>query len=370
MALSRLTVAFATVSVALGSGCTVLPRGAAMESEIVDRRGSVGDYAFYEVSRALLPVIEAWPDANLERTSGWPRRTAGSMGRTIAPGDSVAITLWDSSDNSLLTTPAQRFTSLGEIVVSPSGRVFIPYAGEVRIAGMTPDRARAAIENQLSNVAVSAQVQLSLREGPANSANVVSGVAQPGTYPLLNRNVSVLDLISQAGGIPPNLRNPRVKLQRGSELYAVSLDALYENPAADALVAPGDKLIVEEDERYFIALGAAGTEDIVYFPQDEVTALEAVSLIGGITDTRADPDGILVLREYPRSALAPGVRGPREPQVVFSLDLTTADGLFSAKNLQIMPGDVVLATESPVSSIQVALSVLGGGAGFARQLSN
>lgn len=370
MALSRLALLLGAASVALGAGCTILPRGAAMQSEIVNRRGDPEDYAFYEVTRALLPVIEAWPDVNVEPTSGWPRRTEGAMGRTIAVGDTVAITLWDSSENSLLTAVEQRFTPLGELVVSPTGRVFIPYAGEVRIAGMSPERARAAIEEQLSSVAASAQVQLNLLEGAANSADVVSGVGQPGVYPLPNRNVSVLNLLSRAGGVAPALRNPRVKLQRGSTLYAVSLDTLYERPAADALVAPGDKLIVDEDDRYFLALGAAGEENIVYFPQDELTALEAISLIGGITDTRADPDGILVLREYPRSALAAGTRGPRETRVIFSINMTTADGLFSAKNLRIMPGDVVLATESPVSSVQLALSVLGGGAGFARQLSN
>lgn len=370
MTVSRMASACAIAALALGSACTQLPRGAALQSEIVDRRNAEAGFAFYEVNRALLPVVAAWPDIDVERASGWPRRTEGSTGRQIAVGDTIEVTLWDSSDNSLLTTAEQRSTSLGQIVVAPDGRVFIPYAGEVRIAGLSPERARSRIEEQLSSVAASVQVQLALVEGVSNSAAVVAGVSSPGTYPLVNRNVSVLNLLSQAGGVSPGLRNPRVKLQRGGTLYAVSLDDLYENPVADALVTPGDKVIVDEDERYFLSLGAAGEENIIYFPQDRLNTLEAVALAGGITDTRADPDGILILREYPVSALAPGVQGPRETRVIFAIDLTTADGLFSARTFQVMPGDVVLATESPVSSIQVALSLLGGGVGFARQLTN
>ncbi len=353
------------------AACSGLPRGAALQSEIrPSRTADAEDYAFYPVTRALLPTVAAWPGVGADRSDGWPRAGEGSLGQIIQPGDRVAVTLWDSSENSLLTGLEERQASLGELVVSPSGRVFIPYVGEVRITGMSPERAREAIQTQLADIAPSSQVQLALVEGVNNSVAVAAGVAAPGIFPLRDRNMDVLTLLSLAGGVSPSLRNPRIRLQRGSNSYTTSLGTLYDNPQANALVQAGDTVIVEQDDRYFLALGAAGKEDLIYFPQDRVTALEAISLIGGLTDTRADPEGVLILREYPQSALAAGLRGPREDRVIFAIDLTSADGLFSAKSLQIMPGDVVLATESPVSSIQVALSLLGGGVGFARQLSN
>ncbi|WP_040610903.1 polysaccharide biosynthesis/export family protein [Oceaniovalibus guishaninsula] len=351
----------------LVAGCSSLPRGAALESEI--RRDAVqgeSGYAFYPVTRGLLPTVAAWPAVNVEPSHGWPRQTPGSQGQLIAPGDRVTIRFWDSSENSLLTDSGQRSADLGTMTVSPSGRVFIPYVGEVRIAGMSDARAREAIQTQLLEISPSAQVQLQLEQGRLNSVDLVSGVKSPGSYPLIDRNLSVLEAISLGGGVSERLRNPRVKLQRGSNLYARSLTALYQNPALDTLVTGGDKIIVDEDRRYFLALGAAGKEDLVYFTQEDLSALEAISMIGGIADTRADPEGILVLREYPREALAAGLRGPRETRVIFSIDLTTADGLFSAKNLQIMPGDVVLATESPVGSLQLALAIVGAGFGTIR----
>ncbi|MBJ3762716.1 polysaccharide biosynthesis/export family protein [Maribius pontilimi] len=353
------------------AACSGLPRGSAIRSEISrPAAAEASDYAFYPVTRALLPTVAAWPSVNTVPTDGWPRAQNGALGQLIRPGDTVAIRIWDSSENSLLTGIEERSTSLGEMVVSPGGSVFVPYVGDVRIAGVSPQSARLAIQNRLSAIAPSSQVQLALAEGTQNAVSVAAGVNSPGLVPLRDRNTTVLSVISQSGGVSPTLRNPRIRLQRGQKNYSTSLKRLYENPDANALVHSGDTIIVEQDDRYFLALGAAGKEDVIYFPQDRVTALEAISLIGGITDTRADPEGVLVLREYPASALDAGLRGPRQQRVVFAIDLTTADGLFSAKNLQIMPGDVVLATESPVSSIQVALSLFGGGLGFARQLSN
>lgn len=352
------------------SACSNLPRGAAIESEITrNANDPTADFAFYPVTEALLATVAQWPQVNPETSHGWPRARPGSNGQIIAPGDRVDVTIWDSSENSLLVTPGQLVTKLGEMTVSPAGEVFIPYVGKVRVSGMGPGRARAAIQERLLEISPTAQVQLALVEGRLNSVSLVAGVGQPGTYPITDRNTSVLNLIGQAGGVAPTLRNPRVKVQRGSRIYAMSLDRLYRNPGLDAILRGGDKVIVEEDERYFLSLGAAGKEDIYYFEQDRMTALEAIAMIGGIADSRADPEGILILREYPRSALAAGVRGPRKQRVIFSIDLTTADGLFSAKNLKIYPKDVVLATESPVSSIQVALSLVGNAFGLATRLS-
>jgi polysaccharide export outer membrane protein len=362
------------VSLALStalSACGTLPQGAALRTEIT--RGSEDaetDFAFYPVTRALLPTLDAWPAVASEYSHGWPKGSHGSTGQIIQPGDLVEIQIWDNQDNSLLMSNGQRVASLGEVAVSPSGRVFIPYVGDVRISGMGPDRAREAIQNELMMISPSAQVQLLMQAGRQNTVDLVSGVAKPGSYPLPDRNFSVLSLISQGGGVPKDMRNPRVRLQRGDRTYLNTVERLFSNPGMDTVLTGGDKVIVEEDERFFLSLGAAGKEQIVYFDRDRITALEAISMIGGLTDSRADPEGVLILREYPRSALSAGARGPREQRVVFAIDMTTADGLFSARNMLIQPGDVVLATESPVVRVQTVVGLIGAGFGLLTAAGN
>ena len=104
---------------------------------------------------------------------------------------------------------------------------------------------------------------LTQQTGRLNSVDLVAGVGSPGSYPLPNRNYSVLALIAQGGGIPASVNNPRVKLQRGSKVYAISAERLYDSPTADAILVGGDKIIVEEDDRYFLSIGAAGKEHLV-----------------------------------------------------------------------------------------------------------
>jgi len=55
-------------------------------------------------------------------------------------------------------------------------------------------------------------------------------------------------------------------------------------------------------------------------------------------------------------------------RVVFTLDLTSADGLFSAGIFHIMPGDLVYATESPVNAASTVLGLLGTVLGVAGAL--
>ncbi len=121
----------------------------------------------------------------------------------------------------------------------------------------------------------------------------------------------------------------------------------------------GDQISVVEDDRTFNVLGAAADESVIYFEKEEMTAMEAMSAMGGLNDARADPKGILILREYDGDDLAPGNAGPDMQQVVFTIDLTSADGLFAARQFLINPQDTLLATESPVASARTILGLFG-----------
>ena len=64
---------------------------------------------------------------------------------------------------------------------------------------------------------------------------------------------------------------------------------------------------MEEDRRYFLSLGAAGSQSQHRFTQDHLSALDAVSIIGGVESRRGNPGGVLVLREYPANAVRPTI---------------------------------------------------------------
>jgi len=346
------------------SACS-LPRGAALQSEILKgAEAEVPEFAVYPVSKAFLPVAANWPETGAT-PHNWVPASAGPSSQIITAGDTIEVTVWDSEENSLLASPGQKSVPLQRLTVSPDGSTFIPYLDRVSVAGKTPERAREEIQSRLAEVTPAAQVQLVLTPGRKNAASIVGGVAAPGTYPMPDRNYSVLDLISQGGGVAANLRNPQISLQREGRVYRTSVAQLYAKPKFNTRLHGGDKVIVQEDARYFLSLGATGSESLFPFSKDNISAMDAVSIIGGLSDSRANPKGILILREYAaRNVSADPARGPSNERVVFTMDLTTADGLFSARKFWINPGDLVLATESPITKVQTIFGLIGGAFGL------
>jgi polysaccharide export outer membrane protein len=229
----------------------------------------------------------------------------------------------------------------------------------------------------MTEVAPEAQVQLAVQQGAGNAADLVGGVAAPGSYPLPSRNYSILSLIAAGGGIRPGLDNPLVRLLRGGHVYEIRAEQLMADPNLDTILRGGDKVVVAEDDRFFTALGATGREEVVPFTRESLTAMEALSTVGGLSDSRADLKSVLVLRDYPVDDTVPtpegadySAKGPLQEQVVFAFDLTSADGLFAARKFEINPKDTVLGTETVVTSARTVLGLIGSVVGVTNAVNN
>lgn len=345
------------------------PRGAALTSQILNGADDAdSEFAVVAVSKTNIAQVAKWP-GRAAPGSNWLENKRGPASGLLRSGDVVNISIWDSEENSLLVPLGQKTINLNGTVISSTGTVFVPYVGEIVISGQSVDEARRTIENRIATVAPAAQVVLTASSGLQNSVDLVSGMIKPGTYPLASRNQTVMSMLAVGGGIASGMRNPIVRLIRDGKTYEVSSRKLLENGALDTVVRGGDKILVEQDNRFFTSLGATGTERLNYFEKDTITALEAVSISGGLVDSRADPKGVLILREYAPSHLRSDGSGPSKTKVVFSFDLTATDSLFAARSFPVMPGDTVLVSESPVPGLQSILSIFGQTAGVSNALT-
>ncbi|WP_338050498.1 polysaccharide biosynthesis/export family protein [Roseovarius dicentrarchi] len=243
-----------------------LPRGAAITSEIVnEERAETPTYEVIRVGRANAAAIATWPSTGTNDSFHWPKASNGPRSAIIQPGDKISLAIWDNQDNSLLTQADGKTVAMPGLTVSPTGTIFVPYLEEVVVTGQTPAQARREVQNRLSLIVPSAQVQLELEPGQNNSVNLVSGVARPGSFPLPDRNYKILSLIAQGGGIAPTLRNPQVQLQRGGTTYRIRAEQLFGNGAHNITLRGGDSVVVTEDQRYFTAFGATGSERLIKF---------------------------------------------------------------------------------------------------------
>lgn len=350
------------------SGCT-LPRGAAMQSEILKNASDkTPEFSHYPVDSKLLADLPRWPAGKVaSHRRSWVKGGTGGAGQVLAAGDTVSLAIWEGGQNKLLTSEGAPTTQIAPTTVSNSGQIFVPYVGAVKVSGLSVEAAREKVQQSVTALIPEAQVQLAATPGKGNAVSLIGGVSNPGTIPLIDRSLTVLGAISEAGGVQGAIENPQLRLYRGGKVYETSLQRVLDDPALDTGLRPGDKLMVLKDDRSFLALGASGVEKIIPFPKDHVNALEAVTLAGGISDTRANPKGVLILREYPASAVrSDATQGPQNARVVFSMDLTSSEGLFSAQNFEVQANDLVLATESPLVNTRTILGLFGSTLGLAR----
>lgn len=364
------------------AGCTSFPSGAGVEREVLakstevvpgtataDSPGIPSEFAVEPITRDDVDRYAGWPQVG-QVDLGWVGRSTNAGGRVIAPGDEVEVMIWNTENNGLLTEAGERTAKLPPMQVSPDGTIFLPYVGALAIGGLSPEAARAKVETAYATVVPSSQAVLTLKEGRESAVTAVSGVASPGIFPLHDRNMTLLEMLALAGGAKSGLSNPQMRLQRGNHTYGISMDRLLSDTALNTTMQGGDRFYVEDDSRYFLSLGAATKETQVPFPQDHVTALDALSLIGGLTDDRADAKGIMVLRRYPQSAVRSDGSGPRHVRTIFTISLDTADGLFSAGQFQINPGDLVYVSESPMINATRSIAVIAAAFGIANQVNN
>ena len=182
-----------------------LPRGAAIQSEVVDASSAEdAPFAVYAVQRDTVEEFESWP--KWHGYVSWLGSTRGPASPVIRAGDFIDLVIWDNSENSLLLPPGGKVVDMQGIQVAPDGSVFIPYLDKIYLAGKSPGSARELIQESMGDILPSSQVQLRYTAGSGSSVSLVGGVAGAGTFPLPDRNYSILRLLSEGGGVPSAMR--------------------------------------------------------------------------------------------------------------------------------------------------------------------
>lgn len=358
-----MTVEHSRRAVVLGLALTALAgcgiaRDAPSRQELLSSGTDEIDFALEVVSRDRLASYRSWGIAGDQGGGAWPAAGAAPGDQRLAAGDRLSLRIWDAEEGSLITARGARFSDVTNVVVGSSGNVTLPYINDVPVAGLTLADARLNLQERLSGIISSPQVQIAVEQGRRNSVALLGGVGSPGSYPLTERNLPLTSLIASAGGVRPTLANPQVQITRGTHVYRRSMAFVMASPAHDPALQGSDRVLIQEDPRSFMALGSTGRQAVITFNAETVTALRAMSMMGGIADSRADPRGILVLRRY-REAEVRRPDGPPNTRVVFSFDLTNADSLFSADEFALRDGDLVLATQAPATTATRVIGLLG-----------
>jgi len=335
------------VFVATVAACS-LPRPGPSKGEIfagsVDRQGDAFIVAVNDrVTRAtaLVPAL-GFSDAV---------RSAGRLGSdTINPGDLLSLTIYENVPEGLLVSPETNRALLEEIQVDGEGYIFVPYAGRIRAAGRSPESLRAEITAQLDQQTPDPQVAVRRIAGDGSTVSVMGAVGAQGVYPIQRPTRTLTAMLATAGGVSIEPEIAQVSVTRGQHNDRVWLMDLYENPSLDIALRNGDRILVQEDRRSFVVLGATGAQSSVPFDRQTISAIEALASVGGLNPLSGDPTGVFVFRNEP-AAIANAVLGRHDlvgdQRFAYVLDLTAPTGMFMARDFVIRDGDTVYVTEAP-----------------------
>ena len=280
---------------------------------------------------------------------------------TVRPGDTLGLMIWENVDDGLLASEGASAASLEEIQVDGSGFIFVPYAGRIRAAGNTPEGIRRIITEKLEAQTPDPQVLVRRMAGDGSTVSLIGGVGAQGVYAIERPTRTLTAMLARAGGItlPPEIT--QITLIRGGHTGKIWLQDLYADPRLDIALRAGDRILVEEDERFYTALGATGAQVKVPFDTQNVSAIEALATVGGLQTSVADPTGIFVFRDEPAevaNAVLKRTDLVGDQRMIYMLDLTSPNGVFVARDFVIRDGDTVYVTEAPFTQFNKVLSAV------------
>lgn len=298
---------------------------------------------------------------------------AGVLGSdTIRPGDTLGLQIYENVDDGLISTGGAP-AILEEIQVDGAGFIFVPYAGRIKASGNSPEAIRRLITERLEAQTPDPQVIVQRLAGDGATVSLIGGVGAQGVYPIERPTRTLTSMLAQAGGItlPPEIT--QITLLRGGHSGTVWLQDLYDNPRLDVALRGGDRILVEQDERFFTSLGATGAQVKVPFDTRTVSGIEALATVGGLNPALGDPTGIFVFRDEP-AHVGNKVLGRNDltgtQRFVYVLDLTSPNGVFVARDFDIRDKDTVLVTEAPYSQFTRVLSAIVTPVGSAATLTS
>jgi polysaccharide export outer membrane protein len=363
---------FALAVAALLAGCG-LPAAGPEASDIVSQetpQGALGGYVLVDIDERVASITASQPRESFKRvfTTGAPPPDL-----RIGRGDSVVVTIWEAAAGGLFSaapgdhsiSAGSRTATIPEQVVTRDGTIEVPYAGRLKVAGLTPAEVENEIVHALEHKAIQPQAVVTITKNLSNTASVGGEVTTGARIPLTTKGDRILDVIASAGGIRIPASDAFIQLTRGRRTVSVAYNAILAHPEENIYVMPGDDLTVVRDPQTFTAFGGTGKNAQVPFDAAGITLEEAIAKAGGLLDYRADPTGIFLLRFEPTGLvqqLVPSRDLPSQGDlvpVVYRLNLKDANSFFLARSFPMRDKDILYVANSPSDPVQKFLGLVG-----------
>lgn len=320
-------------------------------------------YALMPVNPAVLQATNGFTDSSGKIFSRLPGGNYRDV--TIGIGDIVTVTVYEAQAGGLFI-PREAGVRPGNFVdiprqqVDQSGNINIPYAGSIKVAGLTPRAVSNIIRERLKDRAIDPQAVVSVAEQRGNQISVLGEVNSPQRFPVDPGGIRLMGAIARAGGPKYPSYESTITIKREGRTYNESMSTIVHNPSEDVLLAPGDVVFLTRIPRVYMVFGSTpspgsigGTNNRRFsFENDNMSLAEAIAKAGGLDGNRADSKSIYVYRFEPKPLLERiGIDVSQFPTktipAVYKFDMSKPDGWFQADTFRMRDHDVISVAESP-----------------------
>ena len=350
--------------------CTIFPGAGPSTSDVIKagQSDTPAAYALIDIDPTIVRLLDSRKHDSFLTAFGDYRPSPEPR---IGVGDVISLTIWEAAAGGLFSgpivsdrmTPGSRSATIPDQAVGRDGSITVPYAGRIRVQGLTQADLQLAVEQALNGKAIQPQVLATITRPLSKTVTVTGEVTTGGRIPLSDGGDRLLDVIAQAGGIKAPVNETFLRLQRAGKTASVSLLRVVSDPKENIYLRPGDTVTLVRTPQKFLAYGATGRNAEIPFEADELTLAQALTKAGGLIDTRADPEGVFVIRfetpaiyrQLPAAALS--VESKNRVPVMYRLNMRDPNSLILAQRFRIFNDDMIYVTNSPFNDTQKAMQL-------------
>lgn len=321
------------------SGCAFAP-GSHINSSV--ESAPVEDLVEIEpITPGLVNTLQASPTPGKSPSvAGLDPQAIDNYDYRLGKGDVLSIIVYDHPE---LTIPAGSERSPAESgnIVHRDGTIFYPYIGRVRVEGKSVAQVRDLIAARLQTFIAEPQVEVRVAAFNSQEVQVTGEVLKPGSQPITNVPLTLLDAVGQAGGLDQEANWHGVQLTRDGQTHTISLYAMLNEGdlASDLLLQDGDVIHVPDSGgQQVYVMGEVGEPQALSMGRTRLTLTDALSQAGSFKEASANASGIFVIRQAPITS--------DKLATVYQLDARNAAAMVLGTRFTLEPTDIVYVTST------------------------
>jgi polysaccharide biosynthesis/export protein len=198
------------------------------------------------------------------------------------------------------------------LMVAEDNTITLPLIGKLAVAGMSAEELQQKANQKLKAFIRDPNISVSLATPQSRHVSIIGSVNQPGVR-AVRGCTTLIEVISMAGGLQPDAGNvieitrsartsagedtPQPLGAAAPEVIHVRVSDLIEasRPEANILIQPGDVVSVPRSRLIYVVGAVQKAGGFVLNERDSLSALQALSLAGGLAPTPA-PQSARILR--------------------------------------------------------------------------